>query len=122
MSRSGTARRRPGARAAIDALRPLGLADVITGGWSGTVLDANMGILEPVPDVAQRAEMDRRYEFERSEREAAECNRAVERYRQQLDERRRARGWDRAPQRGDDAERRRYERACAEIGEPVSYR
>ena len=55
-------------RAAIDVLRPLGLADVITGGWSGVVFDANMGILEPVPDVAQRAELDRRYEFERSER------------------------------------------------------
>ena len=81
-------------RAAIDALRPLGLADVITGGWSGAVLDANMGILEPVQDEAQRAELDRQYAFQRSEREAAERCRTVERYRQDLDERRRVAGLD----------------------------
>jgi hypothetical protein len=117
-------------RAAIDALRPLGLADVITGGASGCVLDVNLGILEPAPDVAERARMDRQYEAARSEREVEERNRAVEQFRVNLDERRRARGWDRPAssrsanrQRAADSERRQYERACAEIGErPVSYR
>jgi hypothetical protein len=81
-------------RAAIDALRPLGLADVITGGHSGCVLDPHLGLLESAPEVAARAEMDRQYEFGRAERERAERNRAVERFRERLDERFRARGLD----------------------------
>ena len=89
-------------RAAIDALRPLGLADVITGGSSGAVLDANMGILEPMQDEAQRAELDRRYAFARSEREAEEGRAIVNRSRAQLAERYRALGL---------AERRRSEPA-----------
>ncbi len=113
-------------RAAIDVLRPLGLADVITGGQSGVILDANMGVLEPVPDVAQRAALDRTYEAERSERLAEEGRAIVNRARVQLQERLRARGLDRreSPRtaRPDDAARRQYERACREIGaEPVSY-
>jgi hypothetical protein len=106
-------------RAAIEALRPLGLADVITGGQSGVILDANMGVLEPVPDMAQRAEMDRTYESGRSERRAAEGRAIVNRARVQLEERRRA---QRESHRSDDAARRQYVEACAEIGEPVSYR
>jgi hypothetical protein len=84
-------------RAAIAALRPLGLADVITGGQSGCVLDANMGILEPVEDQSARAAnaaADRRYEFERSQREADERNRIVARSKMELEERRRALGLD----------------------------
>jgi hypothetical protein len=107
-------------RAAIDALRPLGLADVITGGQSGVVIDANMGILEPVPDVAARDAMDRQYEFERSRREADERNRIVAQSKVQLGERRRALGLDspRVSHRSADpgVERRRYEQACREIG------
>jgi hypothetical protein len=79
-------------RAAIDALRPLGLADVITGGQSGVVFDANMGILEPEPDVAQRAALDRQYVFERAERQAEERREAVNRARGELLARRRTRG------------------------------
>lgn len=111
-------------RAAIDALRPLGLADVITGGGGGAVLDANMGILEPVPDVAERAELNRVYEAQRSERLAEEGRAIVNRARVQLQQRLRARGLDRRESlRADDAARRQYERACREIGaEPVSYR
>ena len=111
-------------RAAIDVLRPLGLADVITGGQSGVIFDANMGILEPVPDVAERAELDRMYEAGRSARMAEEGRAIVNRARVQLEERLRARGLDRRePHRTDDAARRQYERACREIGTtPVSYR
>jgi hypothetical protein len=111
-------------RAAIDALRPLGLADVITGSQSGVIFDANMGILEPVPDVAERAALDRRYEAERSERLAEQGRAIVNQARVQLEERLRARGLDqREPHRPDDAARRQYERACREIGAtPVSYR
>ena len=83
-------------RAAIDVLRPLGLADVITGGQSGVVLDANMGILEPEPDLAQRAAMDRQYVFERSERQAEERRSVVNRARAQLQARYRARALGRA--------------------------
>ena len=82
-------------RAAIDVLRPLGLADVITGGQSGVIFDANMGMLEPVPDVAERAELDRIYEAERSERLAEEGRAIINRSRVQLEERLRARGLDR---------------------------
>jgi hypothetical protein len=112
-------------RAAIDILRRHDLEDVITGASSGVIFDANMGVVEPQRDVAQRAALDRRYEAARSEREAAERNRAIEQYRQAWDERMRARGWDQrtssrsSVQRADDAERRRYERACAEIGQPA---
>jgi hypothetical protein len=114
-------------RAAIDVLRPLGLADVITGGQSGVILDANIGVIEPVPDVAQRAELDRQYEAERSERLAEEGRAIVNRARMQLEERYRARGLDRREAhrttRPDDAARRQYEQACREIGvTPVSYR
>lgn len=114
---------------AIEALRPLGLAHVVTGGQSGCILDANMGILEPAPDSAQRAEMDRQYQFERSQREADERTRYIGAVAAQLNERLRSRGLGRGVssrsvvQRADDAERRRYEMACAEIGQrPVSYR
>jgi hypothetical protein len=65
-------------RAALDVLKPLGLGDVITGGQSGCVLDANLGILEPVEDrsaQSARAAMDRQYAFERSAREAGERTR-----------------------------------------------
>ena len=112
-------------RAAIDVLKPHGLQDVITGQPGAVpILDANMGILEPVPDVAERAELDRRYAFERSEREAEERRAIVNRARVQLQERLRARGLDRRETpTADDAARRQYERACREIGaEPVSYR
>jgi hypothetical protein len=114
-------------RAAIDILKRHDLQDVILGGQSGVILDANIGVIEPVPDVAQRAELDRQYEFERSEREAAERNRVVGRARAQLEERYRARGVDRREAHRttwpDDAARRQYEQACREIGaEPVSYR
>ena len=78
-------------RAAIEVLRPLGLQDVITGGASGAVLDVNLGILEPAPDVAQRARMDYEYEAARAEVEASSRRRAVDRYRERLDERYRAR-------------------------------
>jgi hypothetical protein len=78
-------------RAAIDVLRPLGLADVVTGFQSGVVFDANMGVLEPVPDVAQRAAMDRQYVSGRSERQAEERREAVNRARGELLARRRAR-------------------------------
>jgi hypothetical protein len=109
-------------RAAIDVLRPLGLADVITGGQSGVILDANMGVLEPVPDVAQRAGLDRQYEAERSERLAEEGRAIVNRSRVQLQARRRAAGLDgpRVSHRSavPDAEAV-YRRACAEIGCPV---
>jgi hypothetical protein len=115
-------------RAAVRILRQHGLEDVL-GVPSGTVWDANMGELAPEPDPAERARLNLAYEIGRSEREVAARNRAVEQYRQHLDERTRARGWDRRVssrsmvQPADDAERRRYERACAEIGErPVSYR
>lgn len=108
-------------RAAIDALKPLGLDDVITGGQSGCVLDTNLGILEPVEDRparSARAAMDRQYEFERSQREAEERNRFIARVKAQLDGRLRARGL--APRvshrsAGPDAETV-YRRACAEIG------
>ena len=78
-------------RAAIEVLKPLGLADVITGGASGAVLDVNLGILEPAPDVAQRARMDYEYEAARAEVAASSRRRAVDRYRERLDERYRAR-------------------------------
>ena len=95
-------------------LRPLGLADVITGGQSGVIFDANMGILEPVPDVAERAELDRSTRPSRSERMAEEGRAIVNRARVQLEERLRARGLDRRePHRTDDAARRQYERAAA---------
>jgi hypothetical protein len=109
-------------RAAIDVLRPLGLADVITGGQSGVIFDANMGVLEPPQDEPARAAMDRQYEFERSQREADARNRLVARAKVQLGERRRALGLDspRVPYRSavPDAETV-YRRACAEIGDPV---
>jgi hypothetical protein len=112
-------------RAAVEILKRHDLADVITGGASGCVIDPNIGIIEPVPDVAERAELDRQYEFERSQREAEERNRIVARAKVQLGERRRALGLDSArvphrsaaPSAGDV-----YRRACAEIGQPVSYR
>jgi len=81
-------------RAAIEALRPLGLDDVITGGDSGCVLDPNVGIIEAPRDMAQRAAMDREYEFRRAEVEVAERNRAVDRYRERLEERWRAHDLD----------------------------
>jgi hypothetical protein len=113
-------------RRAIEALKPLGLAHVIVGGQSGCVLDANMGILEPLQDERARAAMDRQYEFERSARAADERNRIVARSRVQLEERLRARGLTRRePHRAgpDDAAKRQYQRACEEIGvTPVSYR
>ena len=87
--REATARR----RAAIDVLRALGLQDLITGGQSGVVFDANMGVLEPVRDVAERAALDRRYVAERSERLAEQGRTIVNRSRVQLAERRRAGGW-----------------------------
>ena len=73
-------------RAATDILRRYGLQDVIQG-VPAAFWDANMGILESPPDEAQRAEMDRRYEFERSERRAEERRRAVDGYRERLDAR-----------------------------------
>ena len=73
-------------------LRPLGLADVITGGQSGVIFDAHRGVLEPVPDVAERAALDRRYEAERAERLAEQGRAILNRSRVQLAERRRARG------------------------------
>jgi hypothetical protein len=73
-------------RAAADILRQYGLQDVIQG-VPAAFWDANMGILESPPDEAQRAEMDRRYEFERSERRAEERRRAVDGYRERLDAR-----------------------------------
>ena len=80
-------------RAAIDVLKPHGLQDVITGQPGAVpILDFNMGIIEPVPDVAERAAMDRQYEFERSEREADVRNRYVRAAAAQLAERYRARG------------------------------
>ena len=83
-----------------------------------------MGILEAPQDVAQRAELDRRYEAERSERVAEEGRAIVNRSRVELEERLRARGLDRREShRPDDAARRQYEQACREIGTaPVSYR
>jgi hypothetical protein len=109
-------------RAAARILREHGLADVL-GVPSGVVLDANMGILEPVEDQSARAAnaaADRRYEFERGQREADERNRIVARSKVQLEERRRALGLDsaRVSYRSADpgAERRRYEQACREIG------
>ena len=83
--------------------------------------DALTGILEPVEDRSARAAnaaADRRYEFERSQREAEERNRFVARAKAQLDGRLRARGL--APRvshrsAGPDAETV-YRRACAEIG------
>jgi len=74
-------------RAAIEILKAHDLADVITGGASGCVLDPNVGILEPVRDEAQRAELDRAYESGRAEREAEWGRREVNRYRAQLAER-----------------------------------
>jgi len=74
-------------RAAIDILRKHGLEDVVTGGTSGCVIDPNMGVLEPEPDTAQRDGLDRRYELQRSARQAEWRTREVDRYRQQLDER-----------------------------------
>jgi hypothetical protein len=82
-------------RAAIEALRPLGLADVITGGTSGAVLDVHLGILEREPDLAARAAMDRQWESGRAEREYADRRRAVDQYRENLGARIRARGWSR---------------------------
>lgn len=110
-------------RAAIEVLRQHGLADVITGGSSGCVMDANMGVLEPVCDQRARDAMDRQYEFERSEREAEARTRAVNGFRAQLDERLRARGLaplgaSRRPPGGETPEEA-YRRACAEIGQPV---
>jgi hypothetical protein len=81
-------------RAAVEILKRYDLADVITGGASGCVIDPHLGILEPVPDVAQRGAMDRQYEFERSQREADERNRFIARAKVQLDARRRALGLD----------------------------
>src|SRR6478735_5795359 len=55
--------------------------------------------LEPVEDQSARAAnaaADRRYEFERSQREADERNRIVARSKVQLEERRRALGLDSA--------------------------
>ncbi len=101
---------------AIELLKPRGLAHVVTGAWSGVVIDANLGVLEPEPDLAQRAAMDRAYESARSEREVAERNRAVERYRLRMDERFRARGLDRRTSSRSAVQR-------AEVGQrPVSYR
>jgi hypothetical protein len=65
-------------RAAIEVLRPLGLEDVLTGGSSGVIFDANMGVIEPEPDVAQRAAMDFDYETRRSAERAEEGRRFVE--------------------------------------------
>lgn len=73
---------------AAEVLKPFGLAHVIRGGQSGVILDANIGAIEPVPDVAQRAAMDRDYEFQRSQREAAARTRAMAGLRDSL----RARG------------------------------
>ena len=83
-------------RAAIEILKVHGLADVITGGDSGCVIDVNMGVLEPVGDERARAEMDRRYAFERSEREAEQRTREVNRYRAALDAKLLARGLGRS--------------------------
>lgn len=87
-------------RAAIDLLKPHGLQDVITGQpGSLVILDANIGILEAPPDESARAELDRRYELQRSEREREDRCRAVDGYRVSLDERRRAAGLDRVSYR-----------------------
>ena len=77
-------------RRARDILREHGLADVL-GASSGAVFDPHLGILEPAPDVAQRARMDYEYEAARAEVEASSRRRAVDRYRERLDERYRAR-------------------------------
>ncbi len=107
-------------RAAIDVLRPLGLADVISGYQSGTVWDYNMGELQAPQDESARAAMDRQYVFERSQREAEERTRAVDQARVQLRARLRSRGLGGAVSHRSrpaaDADRLEYERACAEIG------
>ena len=77
-------------RRARDILREHGLADVL-GASSGAVFDPHLGILEPAPDVAQRARMDYEYEAARAEVAASSRRRAVDRYRERLDERYRAR-------------------------------
>ena len=53
-------------RRAREILRSYGLEDVITGGQSGVILDANIGVLEPVRDVAQRSAGDPGPEVRRS--------------------------------------------------------
>jgi hypothetical protein len=78
---------------AIELLKPHGLAHVVTGYRSGVVIDPNMGVLEVPQDERARAELDRRYESQRAEREIAARNRTVDRYRERMGERRRARGW-----------------------------
>jgi hypothetical protein len=73
----------------------------------------------PTSAVRGEASLERQYEFERSQREADERNRIVARSKVQLEERRRALGLDSARvsyRSADDAERRRYEQACREIG------
>jgi hypothetical protein len=106
-------------RAAVEILKRHDLADVITGGASGCVIDPHLGIVEPAPDLAQRAAMDHQYAFERSQREADERNRIIARSKVQLGERRRALGLGspRVSHRSavQDAEAV-YRRACAEIG------
>jgi hypothetical protein len=110
-------------RAAIEILRQHGLADVIDGGGSGVVIDANMGVLEPFVDERARAAMDQQYEFERAERKAEEGTRAVAAARARLDEQWRARGLGplrpshQPAVRGETAEEARYRRACEEIGQ-----
>jgi hypothetical protein len=115
-------------RAAIEILKRHDLADQIAGHQSGVVF-SEFGVYEPPKDERATAAMDRTYELERSEREAEARNRAVAQYRVQLDERMRARGYNRLESHRsavpDDAERRRYEAACREIGcepERLSFR
>jgi len=84
-------------RAAVRILREHGLEDVL-GVPSGSVWDVHLGELPPVEDPrarAVRAAMDYAYEQQRSERERADRVRAVDQFRANLGERRRARGWDR---------------------------
>jgi hypothetical protein len=42
-------------RAAIEAMKPLGLADVITGGQSGVIFDRNVGVIEAPRDESAHA-------------------------------------------------------------------
>jgi hypothetical protein len=66
-------------RAAIEALRPLGLEDVILGGNSGAVLDPNLGILEP--QRRDTRELDLQYENQRAEVKAEARRARVDHHR-----------------------------------------
>ena len=73
--------------------------------------------------MAERAELNRVYEAQRSERLAEEGRAIVNRARVQLQQRLRARRLEQAgvTQGGRCRQRRQYERACREIGaEPVA--